>query len=70
MATLDLTIAQGNQAGARLRRLASQIEKLAAQVPDNNAGGASVVVRIDNTAGSVCSLAFQSGPYTGGPFYV
>lgn len=64
MATLAITLAINTNAGAVLRRLASQIEKAAADVPDLNSSGASVVLTIDNAPGAgTATVQVTGGPY-------
>lgn len=65
MATVAITIAANANAGVVLRRLARQIEKCAAIVPDNNATGASVVLTINDAPSTgVASVQLTAGPYT------
>ena len=62
MATVTITIAAGANAGEKFRRLAKQIEKAAAVVPDNLSSGASTVLTIDNAVGTA-SVQITAGPY-------
>lgn len=72
MATVTVTWTAGKTAGTGLRGLASAINKLAADVPDCNATGASTVLTIDNatTSGELCSVQITAGPYTGSKILV
>lgn len=64
MATLAVTIPINGNAGAVLRKLASNIEVIAANIPDNNSSGASVVLTVDNApAGGVVGVQITGGPY-------
>lgn len=64
MATLTITQTAGSEAGAILRRLANQIEKAAADVPDRVPTGASTVLTIDNApATGTASVQITAGPY-------
>ena len=64
MATLAVTIAANANAGAVLRRLALQLQKAAAGIPDNASTGASTVLTIDNApSGGVASVQITAGPY-------
>lgn len=69
MATLTITITAGNQAGEKLRRLAKQIEKAAAGVPDNVSSGASTVLTIDNGTGTA-TVQVTGGSYQSALYYV
>lgn len=64
MATLAVTFAAGTEPGAALRRVASQLEQLAAQMPDRVSTGASTVLTIDNapTNGTI-GVQITAGPY-------
>lgn len=64
MATLTITFTASTEAGAKLRRLANQIEKTA-QLLGDNPSGASTVLTIDNapTGGNV-SVQLTAGPVT------
>lgn len=71
MATLTITIAAGSETGAVLRRLAKQIEKAAAGVPDKVSSGASTTLVLDNNpSGGTVSVQITGGPYTSGLFLV
>jgi len=60
-----------SETGALLRRLAKQIEKCAATVPDRTSTGASTVLTIDNAPSTgVASVQVTSGPYTSSLFLV
>lgn len=61
MASVTITIAAGGEAGAVFRRLAKQIEKAAANLPDRNPTGASTVLTIDNALGSHAGVSI-TGP--------
>ena len=65
MATLAVTFTVGQEAGAKLRRLANQLEKTAQLIGDNNSSGASYVLTIDNAPsnGNV-SIQLTAGPVT------
>lgn len=69
MASVTVTWTAGQEAGAGMRRLARQIEKAAANCPDKNSTGASVVLTIDNALGSHAGVSV-AGPYVSGPFLV
>lgn len=66
MSTLAITIPVTNgDAGALLRRLAQQIEKAAAPIPDRVASGASIVLTIDNApSAGLATVQITAGPYT------
>lgn len=69
MATVTITIAAGAQAGSKYRRLAKQIEKAVAAMPDEVSTGASSVLTIDNApATGTASAQVTSGPYTSSLF--
>ena len=71
MATLTITLAAGSETGAVLRRLAKQIEKAAADVPDRVSTGASTVLTIDNAPSTgVASVRLTAGPYQSALFLV
>ena len=61
MATVTITITAGNNAGSTFRKMAAQINKIAASVPDVNSTGASYVLTVDNSDNSV---AITAGPTT------
>ena len=61
MATVTITITAGSNAGSTFRKMAAQINKIAAVVPDVNSTGASYVLTVDNGDNSV---AISSGPTT------
>lgn len=64
MATLAITYTAGSETGALLRRLAKQIEKAAAGVPDSVPTGASTVLTIDNApSNGKASVQLTAGPY-------
>jgi hypothetical protein len=64
MATLAITFPINTEAGAKLRRLANQLEKTAQLIGDNP-GGASTVLTIDNgPTGGVVSVQLTAGPVT------
>ena len=64
MATLAITFAAGSETGAQLRKLAANINRIAADVPDKVAGGASTVLTVDNApATGPCSVQLTAGPY-------
>lgn len=71
MATLTITITAANgDAGQLLRRLAHQIEKAAAAVPDRVTTGASTVLTIDNApSAGVASVQITGGPYQSAVYY-
>ena len=65
MATLTVTIPAGNETGAILRKLADNINQIAANVPDKVAGGASTTLVFDNgPATGFVSVQLTGGPYT------
>ena len=71
MATLDITLAVGKEAGATMRQYAKAIEKAAAALPDANPTGASYVLRIDNAPSTgTASFQVQAGPITSAVFIV
>lgn len=64
MATVTVTIPAGNETGAILRKLAANINQIAANVPDKVAGGASTVLTVDNgPATGFVSVQITAGPY-------
>ena len=66
MATLTITFPINTEAGAKLRRLAANLEKTAQLVGDNPSG-ASLVLTFDNApsgTGAVVSTQLTSGPVT------
>jgi hypothetical protein len=64
MATLTITYAAGSETGAALRKLAKNIEAIAANVPDKVAGGASTVLTItDSGTGGFATVQLTAGPY-------
>jgi hypothetical protein len=67
MATVTVTWTAGQTAGSGIRGLANALLKLAADVPDTNATGASTVLTIDNStsSGEKCSVQITAGPYAG-----
>lgn len=70
MATLTITFAANTGAGALLRRLAKQIDKAAAEMPDRVHSGASTVLTIDNAPSTgVASVQITAGPYTSSTVY-
>lgn len=71
MASVTITLAAGSETGAVLRRLAKQIDKMAATVPDRVSTGASTVLTIDNAPSTgVASVQLTAGPYSGSAFLV
>jgi hypothetical protein len=71
MASVTVTITAGSETGAILRRLAKQIDKMAATVPDRVSTGASTVLTIDNAPSTgVVSVQLTAGPYAGSAFLV
>jgi hypothetical protein len=64
MATLAITFPINTEAGAKLRRLANQIEKTA-QIIGENPSGASTVLTFDNApSNGVVSVQLTAGPVT------
>lgn len=64
MASLTVTITAGNETGTILRKLARNIEAIAAAVPDRVSTGASTVLTIDNApATGAVSVQLTAGPY-------
>jgi hypothetical protein len=63
MATVTCTVAAGGNFGSNVRALASALQKLVADVPDNNPTGASSVLTIDNATG-FAKVTISAGPYT------
>lgn len=67
MATLTVSFTAGSETGALLRRLAKNIDRVAAGIPDKCSTGATTVLTIDNgPATGVVSVQITSGPYTSG----
>ena len=67
MATLALTFAAGSETGAALRKLAKEIEGIAALLPDRMPTGASTVLTVDNAPGSASNavgVQLTAGPVT------
>lgn len=62
MATVVVTIAAGNEAGATIRRFGEAVQQAAMSLPDRNGSGASVTMTIDNapSTGTV-SVAIAGG---------
>jgi hypothetical protein len=64
MATVTISYAAGSETGAALRKLAKNIEKIAADVPDKVAGGAATVLTVtDSGTGGFCTVQLTAGPY-------
>lgn len=62
MATVVVTIAAGNEAGATIRRFGEAIQQAAGDLPDRNPTGASVTMTIDNgPATGTVSVAIAGG---------
>ena len=59
-----MTVAAGGEAGAACRHIACAIDEAVSPVPDRNPSGASVVLTIDNSVGSLCGVQV-SGSYSG-----
>jgi hypothetical protein len=71
MASVTITLAAGSETGAILRRLAKQIDKMAATVPDKCHSGASSTIVVDNAPSTgVVSVQITGGPYAGSAFLV
>ena len=67
VATLALTFAAGSETGAALRKLAKEIEVIAALLPDRMPTGASTVLTVDNAPGSASNavgVQLTAGPVT------
>lgn len=65
MATLDITLVKGSEAGATIRQYAKALERIASNMPDANPTGASYVLRIDNAPSTgTASFQIQAGPNT------
>lgn len=67
IATIDITIPITNgNAGAVLRAIAKNVERVAGEVPDRVGSGSSLVLTIDNAPGTnlVCGVQLTAGPYT------
>lgn len=63
MATLAINLP--TEAGAFLRHLAGQIERISLEIPDRVASGAQMVLTIDSApASGTVSVQVTSGPYT------
>lgn len=64
MASVTITIAANANAGSVIRRMACQLEAIAAAMPDNPSTGASTVLTIDNAAGGGAgTVQVTAGPY-------
>lgn len=74
MATLTITITAADAdggAGEVLRKMAKQLQKAAAAIPDRTPTGASHTLVIDNApATGAASIQVTGGPYTSALYFV